>query len=155
MPLHPAWVKNIARRVLWAALEKDITKEDRRVMQEFFAETCAYCGNPLSARWHADHLLSVDGGGFNHISNRVPACPRCNEDEKRDRDWMEFLKFKCGKDDALLEGRRKRIEEWTLRWKPAAVPVSEAQRAAWQREVDTLASAIDSAWKRLKEMKID
>jgi hypothetical protein len=68
---------------------------------------------------------------------------------------MDFLKFKCGRDDALLDGRRKRIEEWTLRWKPAAVSVSEAQRAAWQREVDTLASAIDGAWKRLKEMKID
>jgi hypothetical protein len=26
MPLHPAWVKNISRRVLSAALEKDIGK---------------------------------------------------------------------------------------------------------------------------------
>src|SRR5438876_10652235 len=29
MPLHPAWVKNISRRVLWAALEADITKDER------------------------------------------------------------------------------------------------------------------------------
>jgi hypothetical protein len=64
MPLHPAWVKNIARRVLWAALESDITKEERRAMEKFFGGNCAYCDIPLTARWHADHLLSVDAGGF-------------------------------------------------------------------------------------------
>jgi hypothetical protein len=153
MPLHPAWVKNIARRVLWAALEKDISKGERLAMHEFFVGKCAYCGDSLDVRWHADHLLSVDNGGFNHISNRVPACPRCNEDEKRDREWTEFLRFKCEADDHLFELRRKRIEEWMIQNKPSAVPVSEEQRAAWKREVGTLADAIDSAWKRLKDTK--
>ncbi len=73
MPLHPAWVKNISRRVLWAALEKDITKADRAAMEVFFEKQCAYCGAALSARWHADHLLNVDGGGYNHLSRSRPA----------------------------------------------------------------------------------
>ncbi len=49
----------------WAALEADLTKQDRLAMAEFFAERCAYCKEPLPKRWHADHLLSVDSGGFN------------------------------------------------------------------------------------------
>lgn len=153
MPLHPAWVKNISRRVLWAALERDITKEERRAMEEFFARKCAYCESSLTTRWHADHLLSVDSGGFNHISNRVPACPRCNEQEKRDMEWLRFLEHKSGDDVRLLEARRARIEEWMRRLKPQAPPVSETQRVAWKREVDALAAAIDAAWKRLKETR--
>ena len=47
MPLHPAWVKNVSRRVLWAAPEADITKEERRTMAEFFFGKCAYCDDPL------------------------------------------------------------------------------------------------------------
>jgi hypothetical protein len=148
-------VRNISRRVLWAALEKDITKDDRRSMEEHFSEQCAYCGEPLPSRWHADHLLSVDLGGFNHISNRVPACPRCNEHEKRDMEWLPFLSEKSGGDARLLETRRARIEGWMAQHRLPAPPVSDAQRAAWKMEVDTLAAAIDAAWKRLKDMKAD
>jgi hypothetical protein len=153
MPLHPAWVKNISRRVLWAALEADITKDDRRVMAEFFGGKCAYCENPLDTRWHADHLLPVDSGGFNHLSNRVPACPRCNEHEKRDMEWLQFLERKSSGDDQVFARRRARIEDWMLLRKPATFPVTEAQRLAWKREVDLLAAAIDGAWKRLKDAR--
>lgn len=153
MPLHPAWVKNISRRVLWAALEADITKEDRRAMAEFFSGTCAYCEDALTTRWHADHLLSVDRGGFNHVSNRVPACPRCNEHEKRDMEWLRFLEHKSGGDAQVLMRRRTRIEEWTRLRKPSALPVTEAQRKAWKKEVDTVAAVIDTAWKRLKDTR--
>lgn len=154
MPLHPAWVKNISRRVLWAALEADITKDDRLAMAQFFEGTCAYCETPLGVRWHADHLLPVDSGGFNHISNRVPACPRCNEHEKRDMEWLTFLEQKTAGDVELMERRRTRIEDWTRVKQPAAFPVTEEQRAAWRREVDTLATAIDEAWQRLKQTRL-
>ncbi|HEY6803518.1 MAG TPA: hypothetical protein VI306_08070 [Pyrinomonadaceae bacterium] len=63
---------------MWAALEKDISKADRLAMEAFFEKKCAYCEGPLAARWHADHLLSVDSGGFNHVSNRVPALDAMN-----------------------------------------------------------------------------
>jgi hypothetical protein len=153
MPLHPAWVKNIARRVLWAALEADITRDERSAMAAFFGGACAYCEEPLAARWHADHLLSVDAGGFNHLSNRVPACPRCNEHEKRDMEWLRFLEWKSGGDAGALARRRGRIEEWMRLRKPASFPVTDAQRLAWKAEVDALAAAIDAAWERLKKTR--
>lgn len=155
MPLHPAWVKNISRRVLWAALEADITKEQRREMEAFFDRTCAYCGASLTARWHADHLLPVDSGGFNHVSNRVPACPRCNEHEKRDMEWLTFLQQKCAGDGSLLTTRQTRIEAWTARGRLVTFPVTDEQRKAWKVEVDRLATAIDDAWRRLRALKTD
>ena len=153
MPLHPAWIKNISRRVLWAALEKDITKDERLEMYEYFDGLCAYCGEELHNRWHADHILSVDRGGFNHISNRVPSCPRCNEQEKQEREWLEFLKSKCGSDLVVLNKRTMKITNWNNRHSPSAAPVTDAQRDAWKKEVTDLASAIDDAWNRLKSLK--
>lgn len=150
MPLHPAWVKNIARRVLWAALERDISKADRQLMAEYFSQRCAYCDAPLPSRWHADHLQPVDAGGFNHISNRVPACPRCNEHEKREMHWVEFLRLKTGVDDHAFRTRRRRIDAWVDSRRPPSMPVSPELREAWKAEVAELARAIDAAWNRLK-----
>lgn len=150
MPLHPAWVKNISRRVLWAALEPDISKQQRLSMAEFFNNSCAYCNDPLGTRWHADHLVPVDGGGFNHISNRVAACPKCNEHEKREMDWRQFVAQKSSTDESILTARLSRIEEWVKLHEPENPPVTEEQRAAWKQEVDSVANAIDAAWKRLK-----
>jgi hypothetical protein len=148
-------VKNISRRVLWAALEADLTKDERRTMAEFFSDQCAYCEATLPSRWHADHLLSVAGGGFNHLSNRVPACPRCNEHEKREMDWRSFLEMKSGGDTAALARRRARIDQWATLKRPPEFPVTDAQRLAWQKEVDALAAVIDGAWRRLKALKTE
>jgi hypothetical protein len=153
MPLHPAWVKNISRRVLWAALETDISKDDRRAMSAFFEDRCAYCENALGSRWHADHLLAVDLGGFNHLSNRVPSCPRCNEHEKRDMEWTKFLEVKSSGEGTILARRRERIDNWVRLKKPTAFPVTEAERQAWKREVEALAEAIDASWQRLKKLR--
>lgn len=64
-----------------------------------FAGRCAYCGEQLGERWHADHLLPVVrdckwvwGKGFvptgellrpqhDTIDNMMPACPPCNIDK--------------------------------------------------------------------------
>lgn len=151
MPLHPAWVKNISRRVLWAALEKDISRADRIAMIEFFGHRCAYCDCELTARWHADHLLPVDLGGYNHLSNRVPACPRCNEVEKREMAWEEFLNKKADGNDKTFSRRKERIEKWVSSRKLNEPPVTNQQREVWKAEVDRLAKAIDDAWTRLRK----
>ena len=153
MPLHPAWLKNISRKVLWGAFEKDLSKVERMAMVEYFEGRCAYCGDELPNKWHADHLVSVDEGGFNHRSNRVPSCPHCNEKEKREREWLEFLAYKCGSDTPSLDERKKRITDWRDRHLPLVSPVTEAQRVAWQKEVNDLAAAIDGAWNRLRNFK--
>jgi hypothetical protein len=140
MPLHPAWAKNISRRVLWAALEDDITKVDRSAMAQFFGSCCAYCGDALGGRWHADHLLSVDQGGFNHVSNRVPSCAHCNEKEKRERQWEEFLRYKCGTDQHLFENRKQKIIDWRTARAYTTEPVLNPAREAWRSEVRSLAA---------------
>src|SRR3954463_3411962 len=115
MPLSAAWAKNVVRRVLWSALEKDIVPNDRDGMLVHFNGCCAYCGVELGAKWHADHLVS---GGTNHISNRVPSCAKCNEHEKRERGWVEFLTEKCAGDAAQLLERQSRIFVWRERHGP-------------------------------------
>lgn len=153
MPLHPAWLKNIARRVLWAALENDISKDERAAMLKHFEGGCAYCRVALGNRWHADHVVAVDKGGFNHVSNRVPSCARCNEQEKREMDWLEFLKSVCGSDSQAFKMRERKIIDWRNAYLPAVFPVTEDERAAWKTEVETLTAAIDASWRRLKNLK--
>jgi hypothetical protein len=151
--LHPAWVKNILRRVLWAAFEDDLTKDERILMVKHFKRRCAYCGRTLKERWHADHILSVDQGGYNHISNRVPACARCNEREKREMKWSDFLRTKCGDNKSVFLLRRQQIRAWMAKNRPAVIPVSGSQRKSWKKEVDLLSPKIDKAWARLKRLK--
>lgn len=150
MPLSPGWAKNVSRRVLWAALEKDLARKDREAMDAHFEGRCAYCGNDLGERWHADHLVS---GGTNHISNRVPACARCNEHEKRDRDWVEFLAEKCAGDAALLQQRTSRLLNWCSLHAKDHVPVTAEQRRIWEEECNRVAAAIDVAHQRIRQAR--
>ena len=151
MPLHPAWAKNVTRRVLGATISPDPSKRDRNQVEAFFGGRCAYCATPLSKKWHLDHLVPFDQGGSNHISNRVPACPTCNEHEKREKPWDEFLREKCGADLVAYRARRARIEAWgTVRGAEAGARISPELRATWEREVALVGVAIDLAHQRLK-----
>ena len=58
-----------------------------------------------------DHLDCSVNSGRNYIRNRVLACKECNGNEKRERDWQEFLKSKCA-DEATFRMRYKRITDW-------------------------------------------
>jgi 5-methylcytosine-specific restriction endonuclease McrA len=76
-----------------------LTKAQREQVRQMFNGRCAYCGEALSDRWHADHVESVNrkmiivpGRGFvptgelwrpenDHIGNLMPACPPCNIDK--------------------------------------------------------------------------
>lgn len=147
MPLSAAWAKNVARRVLWSALEKDIGRDERAAMLGHFNGCCAYCGVELGAKWHADHLVS---GGTNHISNRVPSCAKCNEHEKREREWGEFLTEKCAGDEARLLDRRSRILAWQERHGADFVAVTAEQRQIWVEECARVAAAIDAGYQRLR-----
>jgi len=73
-----------------------LTKSQRDQLRGKFGGRCAYCGQELGARWHADHMLPVLRGyaettdinphGIMHmardtIENLVPACASCNLDK--------------------------------------------------------------------------
>ncbi|MGP0050048.1 MAG: HNH endonuclease [Solirubrobacteraceae bacterium] len=39
---------------------------------------CAECGEPLTPRWHADHVTPAAAGGHTDPANGQALCPRCN-----------------------------------------------------------------------------
>lgn len=154
MPLHPAWAKNITRRVLAATISPDPSRRDREQVEAYFGSRCAYCATDLPKKWHLDHLVPFDQGGSNHISNRVPACPTCNEHEKREKPWDEFLREKCAADLAAYQTRRAQIEAWAaVRSAEAGAKISPELRAAWEREVALVGGAIDQAHQRLRAVR--
>lgn len=68
-----------------------MTKAQRAGLQAKFDGLCAYCGEPLGDRWHADHfepverevghkgnLLGLRYPERNTIENMMPACAPCN-----------------------------------------------------------------------------
>lgn len=70
---------------------KRITKAEREQVRQMFGGRCAYCGEPLSTRWHADHFEPVMRGVGsywsgqpalrmeNHrLDNMMPSCASCN-----------------------------------------------------------------------------
>jgi hypothetical protein len=76
-----------------------LTKAERTALKDMFGGRCAYCGQPLGDRWHADHvkavkrtLVFVRGKGVVHtgklrrpandcVENLMPACAPCNIDK--------------------------------------------------------------------------
>jgi hypothetical protein len=64
-----------------------ITKENKYQMQEDFGE-CVYCGKETKTTF--DHLVPLNKGGEDNISNQVPACQSCNS-SKGDRDVIAWF----------------------------------------------------------------
>jgi 5-methylcytosine-specific restriction endonuclease McrA len=70
-----------------------LSKKQRAALREKYGGKCAYCGQPLGNRWHADHVeplgrndwLKVPRGpDYPHrdtLENMNPACAPCNIDK--------------------------------------------------------------------------
>jgi 5-methylcytosine-specific restriction endonuclease McrA len=76
-----------------------LTKTQRAALREKFGGRCAYCGQPLGDKWHADHIEPIvrndwfkrvgssippRGPDYPHrdtLENMNPACPPCNIDK--------------------------------------------------------------------------
>ena len=115
MPVpSPGYVKNMIRRSLREIIDPSPTKEDVEKIWKFFDSKCAYCGKPLiklQKEGHIDHLFPASLGGPNHISNRVLSCAACNEAEKLDGEWHEFI-LRKNQDPEFVRTRVARIREW-------------------------------------------
>lgn len=95
------------RRALRAVLDREPTRSEKARVWVNCKSTCAYCGKKLvraTRNVHLDHLVHR---APKHISNRVFSCGICNGDEKRDRDWLEFLREKAST-KRVFERRRAR-----------------------------------------------
>ena len=65
-----------------------LTKAQREQLKNKFGGHCAYCGDQLGDKWHADHLAPIYRGhdedkryehrGNDEIENLMPACVSCN-----------------------------------------------------------------------------
>jgi CRISPR/Cas system Type II protein with McrA/HNH and RuvC-like nuclease domain len=110
----PGYVKNMIRRSLLEIADPSPKKRDVIKIWEFLGSTYAYCDKALNRtakQGHIDHLVPCSRGGSNHVSNRVLSCAKCNETEKLDAAWQEFiLKKNPNLDVARL--RVNKILEW-------------------------------------------
>lgn len=89
-----------------------LTKSQRAALRQKFSGRCAYCGQELGPRWHADHFEPVqrqsawdnkkkklvatgECGAAEHdnLENLMPACPACNIDKSvlSLEEWREKL----------------------------------------------------------------
>ncbi len=87
-----------------------LTKAERAALADKFGGRCAYCGELLGARWHADHMEAVyrkaiiqegryvqTGEAYrpehDTIENMMPSCPPCNIDKSvySVEQWREKL----------------------------------------------------------------
>lgn len=64
-----------------------LTKTQREELKQKYDGHCAYCGDPLGEKWHADHLEAVvrdlttgkpEKPENDVIENLMPACSACN-----------------------------------------------------------------------------
>lgn len=85
--------------------ELRLTKAEREQVRGKFGGLCAYCGQPLPERWHADHFEPVLRNAFfnnvgpaypdrHRLDNMMPACPRCNisKGPLSLEDWRSWLR---------------------------------------------------------------
>ena len=143
------YAKNTIRRSLRAVLDPEPIATDIERLWEHFHSACAYCDRTLSRanrEGHIDHLISA---GTNHVSNRVLSCASCNGDEKREGDWLEFLRKKAP-DEATFLDRRERIQSWcstTLTAKQHGLDTSV------QVEIDRVITTFDNAVANLRQLR--
>lgn len=102
------------RRSLRELVDRSPTRAKTDSIWAYFDSRCAFCGDSLDRskkEGHIDHLVSASQGGANHISNRVLSCANCNEKEKLDALWEEFLDRKV-MDPSTRQSRKEKILDW-------------------------------------------
>lgn len=79
------------------------------------AGLCAFCSIPMTANCRSgdqattDHLIPVERGGSNRLSNRVLACRNCNK--RKGALLPDEMRAFADRIDALLAERRAIFEE--------------------------------------------
>ena len=151
----PSLAKNMMRRSLRAVVDPHPSDKEIETAWMFFDGLCVYCGKPIALRskdMHLDHLESETTGGSNHISNRVPSCATCNEKEKRELPWLEFLERKSPTPE-VREGRHQKILTWVGRFPPEAHWLDDSLRQQIGEEIGQVVAAYDLALERLRSMR--
>lgn len=140
------------RRGLRCLLDPDPEDVDKQRVWIYFENRCAYCDKTLlKQEGDIDHLISAALGGANGLANRVLSCKPCNAQEKRDRDWQEFLKSKCDNPDTL-ERRTQKIQNWIQ--KNGGCPVLDKELLALlESEATRTTTEYDLACRLIKDKR--
>ncbi|HFE47021.1 MAG TPA: hypothetical protein ENJ18_16310 [Nannocystis exedens] len=137
------------RRTISEIVDPGLSRREKDEIWSHFKSSCAFCGNYIERDSRTGHMDHLESNGGNGPRNRVLSCARCNGDEKRERNWLEFLGEKC-KYPADLTRRRALIQAWVdthPKRHPAESPaVEEALRDATQ-----LVEDFHAACTRLRE----
>lgn len=113
--MTPSQARNAIKKSLKALIDPPPKDNEKKKIWQYFNNSCAYCGQDIekeSRKGHIDHLHAETDNGANKLSNLVLTCSTCNGDEKREMNWLNFLKVKCGIDDKSFADRKDRIENW-------------------------------------------
>lgn len=149
MKLTPSQVKNLMRRGLRLLVDPEPETEERQRAISFFEHCCAYCGDVIEkGKGDLDHLLSAARGGRNHISNRVFSCKPCNAEQKRDKDWQQFLREKHRAGNAF-ESKQRKILEW-VQLSGAVAPLPEAVLQLLEEQAREVTAAFDAACAKVR-----
>jgi len=144
--------KNVMRRSLSALLDPPASAADQARLRLHFDGCCAYCAiRPAPRSAHLDHARS---GGGNGVGNLLYACSLCNGDEKRERDWEDFLREKCGANDVIFAERRARIVAW-FEANPVRTPLRTPEIDEALAEAERAIEAFERAYRRLREATRD
>jgi 5-methylcytosine-specific restriction endonuclease McrA len=148
----PSMAKNKIKRALGAILDPHPTENEKAMVWEYFENTCAYCGLVMerkSRAGHLDHVVSTADGGNNSIHNHVLSCWKCNGDEKREMEWVQFLKQK-NIDIQSYELRKEKIENWLAKnenKKPTET------RAEAERIIEEALSQFDESVRKMRNLR--
>jgi hypothetical protein len=156
VPIYtPGWVKNMIRRSFRELVDPAPKRKQLDPLWSFFKSRCAYCGRKLDRakkEGHIDHLIPASQGGSNHASNRVLSCATCNEKEKLDVPWKQFLKCKIA-NDRIRASRQRRIEEWRKRQGADAATLSPERRELVDKASEKAILAYDREVRRVRKAR--
>lgn len=89
------------------------TKDQKQELLDCFNNMCCFCGATIDLRsLSQDHLVPMNKEhlGLHAWGNVVPCCKNCNN-EKQQKDWLQYLESKCN-DSALCDERAKCIRKF-------------------------------------------
>lgn len=89
-----------------ASQDVSLTEEQWEMSQEFFQDTCCYCGK-TGEKLTKDHFIPLTKGGAYAVYNILPACSTCNS-SKSNSDPVDWYK----KQSFFSEQRFQRINDY-------------------------------------------
>jgi len=133
-------------------LDPHPTKSQLAALIEHFGKNCVYCGKRIHAYPKDAQLDHIDSDGPNNISNRAYACEDCNEKEKRDQNWRNFLKTKA-ESEAEYAQRERLIEQWIDLHSDVYVAMDKEAKFRLTSEIETVIASFDRTLASVRSMR--